>query len=164
MVRIGYIFAFSLMVIVGKAQFSTTMGYQGAVSYETIDSLITHVQQDTLLINFWATWCAPCVEEMPLIESYRDRHPEVQTVLVSLDFKNHIDSKVIPYLEKNKLMKHLVYVLTDSNPNIWIPKIDKSWSGAIPATLVLVHGERFFYEGVFTSVKDIEKFTKFGEL
>ena len=64
---------------------------------------IFHFQNDTTyVINFWATWCGPCVKEMPYIDSLNDHYKgqKVKVILVSLDFKKQIESRLIPYLNK----------------------------------------------------------------
>lgn len=104
----------------------------------------------TYVINFWATWCAPCVKELPYFEqlntTYEDK--KVEVILVSLDFPKQIESKLKPFLLKNKLKSEVV-VLNDVDANTWIPKVDKNWSGAIPATLIYNTQKTVFYEQSF---------------
>lgn len=106
------------------------------------------VQDDTLRVfNFWATWCKPCVDELPCFldaaEKYKDQ--KFQLLLVSLDFPRQIESRLIPFLLKNQI-KVPVVVLDARDPNSWIDKVDKQWSGAIPATLFLKSDKRYFHE------------------
>ena len=58
-------------------------------------------------------------------------------------------TKLIPFI-KNKNLQSEVVVLDDPDQNSWIPKIDKDWSGAIPATLIYSRNKRKFYEQTFT--------------
>jgi thiol-disulfide isomerase/thioredoxin len=107
---------------------------------------------DTLYIfNFWATWCKPCVEELPFFDKinqyYKDQ--KVKVILVSLDFSDEIETRLIPFLQK-KDIKSKVIVLDESNPNTFIDKICPEWSGAIPATLIFKEMEFSFYEQSFT--------------
>ena len=105
----------------------------------------------TYVINFWATWCKPCVKELPafemLGEEYKDENVEV--VLVSLDFPEHAKTRVISFIEEHELKSRLL-LLDDPDANYWIPAVDKKWSGAIPATVIVKNGERHFYERSFT--------------
>ncbi|GAA5221198.1 hypothetical protein GCM10025777_18280 [Membranihabitans marinus] len=136
--------------------------FKGVIQFADVEDLIES-SSDTLLINFWATWCAPCIEELPRIDSFAMNHPDVKIVLISLDFENQLASKLIPFMESTEL-SHDVYLLSDPDVNTWIPKVAEQWSGAIPASLVLTRGERFFYEGLFTTIEEIENFTKTGKI
>ena len=103
-----------------------------------IDVLLkrVHNNSDTIyVLNFWATWCKPCVQEMPEFESFfRQNKPAlVKIILVSMDFKEDLDGKLVPFLEKNKYSSEIV-LLDEINGENFINKISKKWSGAIPAT------------------------------
>ncbi|NJX16428.1 TlpA family protein disulfide reductase [Tamlana crocina] len=102
------------------------------------------------VINFWATWCAPCVKELPYFEKlyadYKDRSVEV--LLVSLDFPHLYDKKLKPFIKKHQLQSKVV-ALDDPDMNSWIPKISEAWSGSIPATLIYKNDTREFYEQSF---------------
>ncbi len=111
-----------------------------------------HLSNDTTyVVNFWATWCIPCREELPAFEKLTEmyKNKPVKVILVSLDFPSQIDKSLIPYIEKNKV-KSKVILLDDPDSNAWIDKVDKSWSGAIPATLVYNKNTRKFNEGSLT--------------
>ena len=116
------------------------------------------VQKDdkTYVVNFWATWCKPCIDELPafekLFKNYKNQ--QVELILVSLDFPNQIEKRVIPFIEKNNL-KGKVVLMADPDQNIWIPKVSKEWSGAIPATVIYNKNTRKFYEQSFT-YKELE--------
>lgn len=119
-------------------------------NYKELAPLLSKNDAKTYVINFWATWCAPCVKELPafekLLDTYKDQNVEV--LLVSLDFPSQIQSKLIPFLKKNQL-KAQVVLLNDPDQDSWIPKINKNWSGAIPATLIYNSKKRAFYERSF---------------
>lgn len=105
----------------------------------------------TYVVNFWATWCAPCIKELPYFEqlnaTYSDKN--VKVILVSLDFPKKYDSHLKPFIKKHNL-KSKVLALDDNDSNTWIPAIDPDWSGAIPATLIFNKEKRQFYEKTFT--------------
>ena len=100
----------------------------------------------TYVINFWATWCKPCVDELPeflqLQKELTDK--PIQFIFVSLDDAKHKDMRVIPFAEKNKMSN--VFILDDNDPNEWIPKISEEWTGSIPATLITRNNNSAFYE------------------
>ena len=118
----------------------------------------------TYVINFWATWCAPCVKELPYFEEVnkqsKDNNTEV--ILVSLDFPSQIESKLKPYLKKNKI-KSKVILLDDSKINTWVPKVSERWDGGIPATLIVNSSNYNFYpkpfekEELFTEINKVNK-------
>ncbi|MDT0646574.1 TlpA disulfide reductase family protein [Zunongwangia sp. F260] len=122
------------------------------VDFEAFDSKYLQKKNDTTyVINFWATWCKPCVEELPAFEKLNKQlaSKKVKVVLASLDFPDKIEQQVIPFMKENNLKSEVV-LLDDPDANSWIPKVSEEWSGAIPATIILNQQERKFYERTFT--------------
>ena len=115
----------------------------------------------TYVINFWATWCAPCVKELPHFEDvnkeYKNKNTEV--ILVSLDFPSQIENKLKPYLKKNKI-KSKVILLDDSKMNTWVPKVSEDWSGGIPATLIVNSSNYNFYPKSFNKEELVTEINK----
>ncbi len=91
----------------------------------------------TYIVNFWATWCKPCVAELPEFEKLHteSKDKKIKVLLVSMDFIEEVDKKLKTFLEKNKYTCEVV-LLDEINGNDFINKISESWSGAIPATLI----------------------------
>lgn len=102
------------------------------------------------VINFWATWCAPCVKELPYFEKINESYTSknVEVLLVSLDFPKHVEKKLIPFIKKKNIKSEVVF-FNDINEDVWIKAIDESWSGAIPATIIYNKNKRKFYEQSF---------------
>jgi len=123
--------------------------------FNQFEPLIYTDSDKTYLINFWAMWCAPCVKELPYIEQFAAKHPDVEVILVSLDFPKDIETKLKPFLKKKKISSKVV-LLDDPDSNTWIDKIDPNWSGAIPFTIMFNKDERLFYERSFENLEDLE--------
>lgn len=109
-----------------------------------------------LVINFWATFCKPCVEEIPhfvkLNEKYREQG--LRMLFVSLDLEEDYPAKVQSVAQKLGI-KNQVLWLDEFDADYFIPRIDSSWSGALPATLLLnaQKGYRRFLDQVLTEEK-----------
>lgn len=120
------------------------------LNYEQLKPLLYKDDGKTYVINFWATWCVPCVKELPafekLNEEYKDKNVEV--VLVSLDFTRQLETNLIPFI-KNKNIKSKVLHFEDKNEQFWIQDIAENWSGSIPATIIYNSKKRKFYEQSF---------------
>lgn len=115
-------------------------------SFDKLEPLL-HLQNDTIyLVNFWASWCIPCREEMPDLIRIQETflHEKFKVLLVSMDLKNKIESQLIPYIISMKIHSEVV-LLDDPRQNMWIDKVDKSWGGDIPYTLVYRNRIRHTY-------------------
>ena len=121
------------------------------------------VESDTtMVINFWATWCSPCVKEIEYFEELHRERSEIETrvILVSLDFPNQAERRLTPFLNEKGISAQVV-LMTDMNYNDWIDQVDPSWSGAIPATIIFNRNKKVFLEQelskeeLFTHVKQI---------
>ncbi|HEX4946717.1 MAG TPA: redoxin domain-containing protein [Blastocatellia bacterium] len=101
------------------------------------NKLKTDSQGKVLLINFWATWCAPCVAEFPefvmIDKNYRAKG--VRTISISTDEKSDMESAVLPFLKKQKA-EFESFISDSDDPQELIDVVDKNWSGALPATFV----------------------------
>ena len=130
--------------------------------YNGLEKFLNKKDDKIYVINFWATWCAPCVKELPYFEKlnadYKNKNVEV--ILVSLDFPHLYDKKLKPFIKEKKLASKVI-VLDDVDMNTWIPKVDKSWSGSIPATIIYKNDKKQFYEQSFNYeelVKEVKQF------
>jgi len=119
-------------------------------TYNELKTLLEKNDGKTYVINFWATWCAPCVKELPAFEKINKEYAtkNVTVILVSLDFPKQIAKRLIPFINKKKLQSKVV-LLNDINEDFWIKAIDSTWSGAIPATIIYNGKDRKFYEQSF---------------
>lgn len=107
------------------------------IKLKDLQKLLTTKSDRVQVINFWATWCAPCVKEIPLFEKLRSDNSNVEITLVSMDFDLDPDPAKVERFVTRKALKNKVVILAETDPNSWIDKIDKTWSGALPATLIV---------------------------
>jgi peroxiredoxin len=102
-----------------------------------------------LVINFWATFCKPCNEEIPYFQSTIDKFKDqkVKLVLVSLDLKDDYPAKIRTFAKQNNYYSDVVW-LNETNADYFCPMVDKSWTGGIPSTLIInpKKGYRKFFE------------------
>ena len=117
------------------------------IKFDRLRSLLEEKGEKVQVINFWATWCAPCVKELPLFEALTARNePTIRVTLVSLDFADEI-KKVNSFISRRKIRSE-VLLLDEIDYNSWIDRVEETWGGAIPATLFINQrtGQRKFVD------------------
>ena len=114
------------------------------------------------IINYWATWCAPCVKELPYFEKItaENTKKEIEVILVSLDFKNHLDTRLKPFLKENNIKSRVIH-LVDTNTTEWIDKVNQSWAGTIPITEFRVNKNKLFHLEEFHSYDELNDMLTF---
>ena len=118
----------------------------------TADKLMARTaagRDTTYIINFWATWCAPCVAELPQFTALENHYKgkKVKVLLVSMDFPEGYPEKLQAYVTRKALQPEVVW-FSETDASLFIPKIDKAWSGALPGTMIINkrHGYKAFME------------------
>jgi thiol-disulfide isomerase/thioredoxin len=115
-----------------------------------LEKILANTDDRVNVVNFWATWCGPCVKEFPMFEKVSKDYPgaKVRFLMISLDFPTQVEKSLIPFLKKNNSSLP-VALMTDLDYNAWIDKVDKTWQGDIPVTLVFnnVKNQRSFHKG-----------------
>ncbi len=121
------------------------------LDYNGLKPWLNKNDNKTYVVNFWATWCKPCVKELPYFENVNEKYDSknVEVILVSLDFPQKKETHLVPYVKKKNIQSRVLH-LDDTNEQFWINDIAESWSGAIPATLIYNKDKRQFYEQSFT--------------
>ena len=118
-----------------------------------LEKRIKNDSDTTYIVNFWATWCAPCVKELPDFDSISKVYAgkKIKVLLVTMDFKQDLQTKVLPFIRSKKIYSE-VLLLDEVNGNYFIPKISDAWSGALPATLIINQKKKFnhFFEKKLT--------------
>ena len=150
------------LLFAAYAQKKSADTFKGVIKYEDLQE-ITEKIDDVLVVNFWATWCGPCVREIPDFMEVNNKfssRTDFKMILVSLDDKDNLKSDVIPFLKDNQITAD-VYLLDDTKRmNYWMPKVDKGWTGSIPATVFHKNGkklkfvEKQFHKAELTEIID----------
>jgi thiol-disulfide isomerase/thioredoxin len=121
--------------------FSSAMVLSQEVKPVKITELQTIIAQSKqpLVINFWATFCKPCIEEMPQFMALTQKYKQdsVQLLLVSLDMQDDYPEQVQAFVKKRKITASALLWLNETNADYFCPKIDTTWSGSIPASLFI---------------------------
>ncbi len=91
-----------------------------------------------LVVSFWATFCKPCTEEIPYLESISAKYKDhkVKVLLVSLDLPDFFPGKIESFVNKSNYTSQVVW-LNETNADYFCPKIDKGWFGEIPCTYIV---------------------------
>jgi thiol-disulfide isomerase/thioredoxin len=128
---------------------------QAQVKLTTINSLENRIKQGkdtTYIINFWATWCKPCVNELPEFEKFKTANAgkPIKVILISTDLKSKMESGVKPFATSHHLTGE-IYLLNEAQA-AYYEKIDADWFGALPATLIVYAktGRKKFHEGAYS--------------
>jgi thiol-disulfide isomerase/thioredoxin len=121
-------------------------------NFDDLKYIFEQKSDTTYVINFWATWCKPCVKELPFFEVLHEEFAEekMRVILVSLDFPNKLETKLIPFINEHKLSSE-VMVLLDDRYNEWIDWVDSDWDGGIPVTMVYNQKNKKFVRGAFAN-------------
>jgi thiol-disulfide isomerase/thioredoxin len=128
-----------------------------------LDQLQSFIQAKTdhiKVINFWATWCAPCIKELPLFEKLGQDRSDVQVTLVSMDLDLDPNPDKVHKFVARKKLKSKVLILDAKDPNSYIDQIDKNWSGALPATII-INSKGLKFKVALTSTLEHDDYLEF---
>lgn len=120
-----------------------------------IEELNTYIKKadHPLIINFWATWCQPCIAEIPYLQQAAQQYKDsgLELIMVSLDFPEAFPKDITAFI-KSKNLNGTFFWLDETNADHFCPVIDKAWQGGIPATLFLntKNNYRKFFERKIT--------------
>src|SRR6476660_1613380 len=122
--------------------------------FAQLEQLLNKQTDSIYVVNFWGTWCAPCIKELPHLEAIgaKYKNQKVKILLVSLDMNKQVESNLLPFIKKKKLQSEVIH-LHEPDANAWISKVNPEWTGAIPATVIYSGSKRKFYERSFTEAE-----------
>lgn len=111
-----------------------------------IDQLAKLIDTSTspLIVNFWASWCAPCVQELPWFEKAAAEYKSkgLKLILVSLDFATDYPKVILDFAKKKGYTSPIIW-LDETDADVFCPKIDKNWAGSIPATIFVNNKKKY---------------------
>jgi len=115
----------------------------------------TQKNNDTLyVVNFWATWCRPCVGELPYFLESAKKNSDQKVKFVFASINSVKEMETVQKFRDTKNITQDLFILNAGNPNVWLDKVDKSWDGSIPATVMYKNNKKvFFREGEFTQTE-----------
>ncbi|PSR11349.1 MAG: thioredoxin [Bacteroidetes bacterium] len=133
-----------------------TLPYPIVEEFANLAPIFNFRNDTTYVINFWATWCGPCVAELPYFErlAAATANQPVKIVLVSLDFRRDVRTKLLRFIRERPLELPVI-ALTDNKTNIWIDQVDPTWGGAIPITIIYRNDQRQFFSDQFADYEEL---------
>lgn len=145
-IKVIYITLLVFLPLSMTAQNSNSSVFKGVIKYEDFQKLVSKPAEDILyVVNFWATWCGPCVEELPdfmMVNNMLKGRKDFKMILISLDNRRELESELLPFLIQYNITAD-VYLLDDvKRMNYWMPRVDTKWSGSIPATVFYRNGKK----------------------
>lgn len=122
------------------------VSYSQEIKKVKIEQLVQMIDTTTgpLIVNFWASWCKPCIHEIPWFEKNlkTSEAQNVKLILVSLDFANNYPNGILKFAKGQGYTSEIVF-LDEMNADKFCPPIDKAWDGAIPVSLFVNNGKKY---------------------
>jgi thiol-disulfide isomerase/thioredoxin len=108
------------------------------ISADEFRQVIAHHRGQAILVNFWATWCAPCVKEIPEIVKLQEKYKErgLRVIVVSLDEPAELESNVRPFVAK-RFPGLGSYLCNESDQDKFASVIDQTWNGILPTNFLI---------------------------
>ena len=153
------LFIFVFLTVLGSCNFKDKVPnatIEIIDQFSGIEEVINGKDNEVTVLNFWSTACPPCIKELPhfnqLATEYKDK--KVKILLISLEDPKRLNSHIYPFVQKHGILPEVV-VLNDQNYTAWTDKIDTSWYGALPATLIVKGQHRKFKFGSYATYDEL---------
>lgn len=138
-----------LFILIFSLQFHLSAQEIKSIKIADLEKIIDKKNDTLKVINFWASWCVPCIKELPhfvKIASEMKQKP-IQFIFVAIE---DTPTKALNILKKKKIEINS-FLLDEDKANEWIDKIDKNWDGTIPFTLIIApNNKRKIHQGELT--------------
>jgi thiol-disulfide isomerase/thioredoxin len=119
-----------------------------------------------LVVNFWATWCGPCIREIPWFEKTMKQFADkkIKLILVSIDYPDEYPANIAAFAKKNGYSAEIIW-LNETDADVFCPKVDKTWQGTIPVTLMVNNKSKYrqFYNQQLPEQKLLQELQKLVE-
>lgn len=125
--------------------------------FSELQTIIDSQGDDLLILNFWSIHCPPCIKEMTHFNKLEleNQNKKIKILLISLDDVTKLNAKIYPFVKKHGIVPE-VMMLKDQNYSKWTEKIDESWYGALPATLIINGEKRNFRFGSYETYEELQ--------
>ena len=130
---------FKILFVAFLFSWSTNAFAQDMPKWKTSDlQQMIDTSSGPTIINFWATFCVPCIKELPHFQQLAQQYKNngIQLYLICLDVEDAYPKKIKDFTTRLKI-KAPTFFLDETNADVFCPAVDESWSGAIPATLFI---------------------------
>ncbi|MCY3926995.1 MAG: TlpA disulfide reductase family protein [Acidobacteria bacterium] len=104
---------------------------------EQFRAVLEHHRGKVVVVNYWATWCIPCLQELPELDLLQERYGDrgLLVLAVSMDDPEKLEDRVRPFFAK-RAPGLVSYLATAGDNSVdFVTSFDPEWPGALPTTM-----------------------------